>query len=130
MVVLDAVYGGQMDIWDYLNLPSISFKINNLSVDFEKGIDMKLLEHEIDIVAIGNRNIYEIGEIEIYLKRKQESVSTINSKSGNASLSSLATLAKEGDFLVVQIKNMYLLGINGKRTLASTRGMIYTIPLN
>jgi len=120
-------------------LPSITMKFRDV-IDLEKGVSARDIRGNLTVAAIAEANFasdvpkdakYRVEGVEVYLKTGSSSRANVKDNSGRISVRSITgATPKRGDFLVIKITKISRINYKGSRDRISTRGMIYTIPIN
>jgi len=121
-------------------LPTYEFKMGNSVLDLEKGIKASTVRGNLDVAAIAEANFkadvpndarYRIEDVDVFLKSGSDARSTISEKSGKVRLRQIQGAGpRKGEFLVIKINRVSRINFKGERERISTRGAIYTIPIN
>ena len=121
-------------------LPTYEFKLGNSTLDFEKGISASTIRGTLDVAAIAEANFkadvpndarYRIEDVDVFLKSGSDARTTISEKSGKVRLRQIQGASpRKGEFLVIKINRVSRINFKGERERISTRGAIYTIPIN
>jgi len=119
--------------------PSIEMKFRD-KIDLEKGITARDVRGNLTVSAIAEANFatdvpkdakYRVEGVEVYLKTGSNARVSLKENSGRVSVRSISSaVPKKGDFLVVKITRISRINYKGSRERITTRGMIYTVPIN
>jgi gliding motility-associated protein GldM len=121
-------------------LPTYSFKMGNSELDFEKGISSSAIRGTLNIEALAEENFksdvpndarYRIEDVDVFLKSGSDARVTTSEKGGDVRLREIQSAGpRKGEFLVIKVNRVSRINYKGERERISTRGAIYTIPIN
>jgi len=110
--------------------PEVTITIDGKKVDLEIGISKEAVKGDLNVSVTGEKYKYDVSEFEIILSEGDKAKRKATGKSGKISLKNFTDKAKKGDYLVIKITRLYGTNDEGISDRLSSKGMIYTIPIN